>query len=101
MRNLFAFAASFALLLSLTSPSLAQTNITNNITSNTTWDVAGSPYIIQNSINVQNGVSLTIDAGVEVKFNGSFSISVFGEIKAVGTSTDSIYITSNLRHRLQ
>jgi len=96
MRNLFAFAASFALLLSLTSTSLAQTNITNNITSNTTWDVAGSPYIIQNSINVQNGVSLTIDAGVEVKFNGSFSISVFGEIKAVGTSTDSIYITSNL-----
>ena len=73
MRNLLVIAASCALLLSLISTSLAQTNITNNITSHTTWDVAGSPYIIQTSINVQNGVRLTVDAGVEIKFNGSFS----------------------------
>lgn len=47
---------------------ISQTNITSDITTNTTWNISGSPYIIQNSITVQNGVSLTIDPGVEIKF---------------------------------
>ena len=74
----------------------AQTNITSDITSNTVWNISGSPYIIMNSISVQNGVTLTIDPDVEVRFNGSFSITVLGELSAIGTSMDSILITSNL-----
>ncbi|MFQ5771988.1 MAG: right-handed parallel beta-helix repeat-containing protein, partial [bacterium] len=73
----------------------AQTNITDDITSNTVWDISGSPYIIMNSISVQDGVTLSIDPGVEVKFDGGYSIAVLGEISAIGTVQDSIIFTSN------
>ena len=80
-------------LFSLASQLLAQTNITNDdITTSTTWNISDSPFIIKNSITVNTGVSLTIDPGVEVRFDGSHSISVFGRIGAVGTSTNQIHL---------
>ncbi len=72
------------------------TLITNDISKNTVWDILGSPYIIFGSINVQDGISLIIDPGVEVRFGSSFSLSVFGKITAVGTVSDSIFFTSNM-----
>jgi hypothetical protein len=76
----------------------AQTNVVSDITINTVWDISGSPYIIMNSISVQDGVSLSIDPGVEIKFNGLYSLSVLGEISAIGTLADSIIMTSNLEN---
>ncbi len=71
------------------------TLITNDISQNTVWDISGSPYIIVGSINVQDGISLIIAPGVEVRFDSSSSLNVFGKITAVGTVTDSIFFTSN------
>ena len=38
-----------------------------------TWTVANSPYVVTGDIFVQNGESLTIESGVEVRFYGNFS----------------------------
>ena len=47
----------------------AQTNITTSFTANTTLTAANSPYIIVNSIDINDGVTVTVEEGVEIKFN--------------------------------
>ncbi|MCB0643114.1 MAG: hypothetical protein KDC44_15800, partial [Phaeodactylibacter sp.] len=42
-----------------------QTNVSGTIASNTTWDLAGSPYILESDVLVPDGVTLDIDPGVE------------------------------------
>ena len=46
----------------------AQTNISANISSNTTLTVANSPYVVTNSIEVNPGITLTVASGVEIRF---------------------------------
>jgi len=45
----------------------AQTSVAANITADTTWTLAGSPYVLQQPIFVNNGANLTIEAGVIVR----------------------------------
>jgi Right handed beta helix region/FlgD Ig-like domain len=59
-----------------------------------TWDLAGSPYLIQGEINLPANQSLTIEPGVEVIFQGCYRFIVNGRLTAVGTETDSIFFTS-------
>ena len=44
----------------------AQTNVSGNITTNTTWAASKSPYTLVGTVDVENGVTLTIDSGVTV-----------------------------------
>lgn len=54
---------------SFASPVYAETHISNNeITENTTWTKANSPYIIETSIYIHKDITLTIEPGVIVKF---------------------------------
>ena len=67
-------AVAVVTVMLLASGAVAQTYVTENITTDVTWMPAGSPYIIQNNINVQSVGSLTIQstasAGVIVEFEG-------------------------------
>jgi len=52
-------------------------------------------YIITNEINVAAGNTLTIQPGTQVKFNGNYSLTVYGTLIADGAPGDSIIFTTN------
>jgi large repetitive protein len=83
----------------------AETEITSNITINTTWDLAGSPYILTGDIDVSADADpvLTVEAGVEVRFNSNASLRIgnntysenMGGLMVQGTEADPVLFTSN------
>src|SRR5689334_4413104 len=84
------------LLLLLSVTVNAQTPVSGGIYSNVTWTKAQSPYIVTDTIVVFPNVTLTIEAGVTVKFADRIRIEIRqAKLVAAGTSTDSITFTSN------
>ena len=83
----------FLLLISTTS--FAQTNISGGIYSNTTWKKVNSPFIVTGNIVVFDGVTLTIEPGVIIKFASGTGLELRGQLIAIGTTTDTITFTSN------
>ncbi|MBF0532546.1 MAG: fibronectin type III domain-containing protein [Candidatus Omnitrophica bacterium] len=73
----------------------AFTEVSGVISSNTTWTLSHSPYLVTGDITVNNGVILTIEPGVIIKFNGSYLIDGQGVILAQGTAQSPIVFTSN------
>jgi parallel beta-helix repeat protein len=71
-------------------------DVSGVVSTDTTWDLTNSPYIVIGDVTVTSGAILTIDAGVQVRFDGFFNIYVDGSIIVNGTETDRINITSNL-----
>ncbi|NBU46564.1 MAG: hypothetical protein EBS34_03810, partial [Flavobacteriales bacterium] len=73
--------------------SFGQTNVSGGIYQNTTWNLAGSPYIVTSSIVVFPGNTLTIEPGVEVFVTPDYSfntgnlryIEIRGNLIALGT----------------
>lgn len=88
--------AGFLGIINLTSENAQGTNVSGTISMDTTWDIAGSPYIVVGDVIVQNGVTLTIDPDVQVKFDGYYSLYVDGSLIAAGSQTNGIVITSNM-----
>ncbi len=84
--------------LALASPALAQTYITESVSTNTTWDLGGSPYIIQGSdIHITSASTLTIDPGVTVEFDTSTQLRTSGgsSIVADGSDGNEVLFTSS------
>jgi VCBS repeat-containing protein len=73
----------------------SQTNVSGIISSDTTWDLANSPYTVTGNVLVATGVTLTIEAGVTVKVSSSVVIQINGALIAIGTSSGKITFTSN------
>jgi flagellar hook assembly protein FlgD len=72
----------------------ADTEIPTQVTTNTTWTAAGSPYVSSSSsVSINAGVTLTIEPGVVAQFCTYCTLSVNGRIIANGTSTDPITLT--------
>ena len=86
------YLLALLLLIGLTSQS--QTVISGGYISGT-WDVSGSPYMVQGTIEVHEDSTLLIQNGVEVIFEGPFQFIVRGYISAEGTITDSIHFHAN------
>ncbi|MBU2461897.1 right-handed parallel beta-helix repeat-containing protein, partial [bacterium] len=73
----------------------AETYVNGTLSTNTTWNMAGSPYIVTDTVYVANGVRLTIEPGVVVKFATETSLISYGTLSAVGTSIATITFTSS------
>jgi parallel beta-helix repeat protein len=71
------------------------TYVSGSITMDTTWNLTDSPYIVTGDVTVEPGFILTIEPGVEVKFDGTYSIIVDGILIANGTPLNKITFTSN------
>ncbi|OQX75198.1 MAG: hypothetical protein B6D64_12080 [Bacteroidetes bacterium 4484_276] len=81
---------------------LSQTTIPDGTNISGTWDIAGSPYIVEGEAIVQEDATLLIESGVTVKFQTGtdfdYSSPTFdagflrinGSLQAVGTENDSI-----------
>lgn len=73
----------------------AQTQVGGGIYNSETWTKANSPYIVSGEVVLFSGAVLTIEPGVEVRFNNKAKIILRGNIKAIGSVGDSIRFTSN------
>ncbi len=70
------------------------TVLTNfQIAEDTTFSLSGSPYIVQNNLTVDEGKTLTIEAGTTLKFGPSNSLIVNGVLKAIGQENKKITFT--------
>jgi parallel beta-helix repeat protein len=88
--------ATFLLALSRPPNARAATHInTTTYTENTTWTTSGSPYVLDGDVTVASGVTLTVDPGVVVKFNGQVrQLTVNGTLTATATEANPITFTS-------
>jgi hypothetical protein len=78
------------------APLAPATDVSGHITQDTTWDLAGSPYIVTGDVTVDAGFTLTIDPGVQVRFNGLYMLTVLGTLAAEGEAGQPVVFTSNL-----
>lgn len=82
-------------LLNIQVPGVQASDVGGLIDTNTTWGLAGSPYIVTSPVLVMAGVTLTIDPGVTVKFTSHKAMQIEGQLHAVGTAGSPILITSS------
>jgi len=80
------------LMMTATSSS---TNVSGYISTNTTWTLANSPYIVTADVIVVPNVFLTIEPGVVVKFTAGTNLVIDGALIAQGNTTHVITFTSN------
>lgn len=74
----------------------AQTNVSGGLFANTTWDLAGSPYILSGTVSLFPGFTLTIEPGVAVLFNPDAMLEIRqSALHAVGTAAEPILFSSN------
>ena len=72
----------------------AETSVVGIINSDTTWTKANSPYTLVSPLTINNGVTLTIEAGVTINLN-VYNIQVNGILSAIGNSEEKILFVSD------
>ena len=84
---------SIVFVLFLISSLFPQTEVSGTQSGN--WTTENSPYLVVGEIVVPSGSFLEIDAGVTVNFQGHYQFIINGDLRAIGTETDSIFFTTN------
>ncbi|MGD9975560.1 MAG: right-handed parallel beta-helix repeat-containing protein, partial [Desulfatirhabdiaceae bacterium] len=85
----------FFLAIVLSFSQAQATNVSGSINLNTSWNLAGSPYIVTGTITVAEGKTLTIEPGTEVQFNQYTGMYVDGNLQAVGVPEKPIIFTGS------
>ena len=57
------------------------------------WEKSLSPYQVTGNIHIPNGLTLFIEPGVKVEFQGHYQLKVEGSLRAEGTLSDTILFT--------
>ncbi len=77
--------------LTLVQPTLHDTSIT----ASETWLAANNPHVVRGALEVLGGATLTIEAGVELRFDQDSELRVTtGELRAMGTQEAPIRIVA-------
>lgn len=74
----------------------SQTPFQGGIYSDTEWTLANSPYIITGDVAIFPNITLTVEPGVEIKFDGYYTFEIRGILISIGTSNNRIQYTSNM-----
>ena len=72
------------------------TRIEGKMESDETWTKDNSPYVVTDDLIVTTGVTLTIEAGVQVHIEWVAGIHVLGTLFVHGESTDPVIFTSDV-----
>jgi hypothetical protein len=70
-----------------------------SITNNTSWD-SKLPYIIYNSVTIEENAALNIAPGTKILFHSGSTMHIKGTLTANGTKKDSILFASDRTERL-
>ena len=70
------------------------TLVSGNITQNTSWTVANSPYELTGNVTVNQGIILSVEPGVIIRFRSGLNITVNGGLTCNGSSGYPIILTS-------
>ena len=83
------------IILTITPVTISAQNITvsGDITTDTTW--MADTVKVTGDVTVLDDITLTIDPGTYVEFQGHYTLQVWGTLLAVGTETDNIVFTIN------
>ena len=73
--------------------SVAGTSVSGLIDSSTVWTKINSPYVMTGNVLIPGGVTLSIEAGVEVR-GDNFKIQTEGTLNAKGTPSAPVFITN-------
>nr|HPR16984.1 hypothetical protein [Candidatus Cloacimonadota bacterium] len=89
MKKLFVFLVfSFFILYLFAETYIPAGDVSGN------WSYQNQPYFIEGNISIPADQALTIEAGVEVIFQGHYKFTIYGKIIASGTANDSIRFTA-------
>jgi hypothetical protein len=92
--NFFLFGPVLLFCLVLAPVGIAQAlEHTGAITEDETWMATDNPHEITGNVTVDNLVTLTLEPGVEVIFQGNYFISVYGALMAEGVEENGIRFT--------
>ncbi len=92
----FAFYITFWAILMLSSFSgYTDTEIQGKIAKDAVLYFLASPYIITENITINESATLTIEPGVQVRFDGNYELVIEGALNARGTPAEPIIFTSD------
>ncbi|HHE74905.1 MAG TPA: right-handed parallel beta-helix repeat-containing protein, partial [Desulfobacteraceae bacterium] len=94
-KQVFTVTLGVAFIILLSAPAAWAGNVSGSIASDTIWNASGSPHIVTGDVTVEAGAVLTINSGVQVKFDSGFSLIVEGTLNASGTKSSQVLFTSN------
>jgi len=96
-------ALGFAVAILVLSPTQGRTGIevpTGTIvpvviSGNVTWDISGSPYLVTHNVAILSNASLTVLPGVEVRFEGVWILTSWGNFRVSGLADDRVRFVQN------
>jgi len=73
---------------------LLEQELAGTIAAGATLD-AGRHYLVTGDVTVPSGVTLTIEPGAQIRFQGYYTLLIEGRLEAVGTEEEMIVFTSD------